>query len=189
MVVRTVSSPGENLLGTLGRMPGGVRPCYDLTWFPMEGEQILIAVEIPFVGDERHKHWAKVVHDVDATKSSGWAFEGDFIAVGGIQDVPINSVVLVYGERGSRANPQIEARVFVANADGTLTPQASAKGRAWARTLRDPVEALLADQAERAIELVEWSPELMRFSDAALLEELERRNRDTEGLRPPSASP
>ena len=144
---------------------------------PVETEPILVAVEVPSVGDERHKQWAKVVHDVDATKASGWAFEGEFIAVGGIQDVPSNSVVLVYGEKGSRANPQIEARVYVANADGTLSFHTSAKGRAWARTLRDPVEDLLATVEERPIEQVGWAPDLMRYTDEALRQELERRDR------------
>jgi hypothetical protein len=155
----------------------------------MVNEEILVAVEIPLVGDDRHKHWAKVVHDVDPTKSSGWAFEGDFIAVGGIQDVPVNAVVLVYGEKGSRANPQIEARVYTANADGTLSHQAAAKGRAWARTLRDPVEELLAAMADRPLELQGWGPELMLFSDEALEEELERRRRAAERLQPRPENP
>src|SRR5690606_8979860 len=105
----------------------------------------IVAVEIPYVGDERRKNWAKVVHAVDPTKSSGWAYVGDFIAAGGIQDVPAGSVVLVYGERGSRANPTPEARLYTANPDGTLSEHTAARGRAWARTLRDEVERLLAD--------------------------------------------
>ncbi len=104
---------------------------------------VLVAVEIPQVGDERHKNWAKVVDAVDTSKASGWAYDGPFIATGGIQDVPIGSVVLVYGERGSRANPQITARVYTVNPDSTLSLEAEAKGKAWARTLRDPVEKCL----------------------------------------------
>jgi hypothetical protein len=132
----------------------------------------LVAVEIPLVGDERHKHWAKVVHGVDPAKASGWAYVGDFIAAGGIQDVPAGSVILVYGERGSRANPQIEARVFVANPDATLSEHGSAKGKAWARTLRDQVELLL--DGDRPIHL-DWQPALETFSAEALAEELIRR--------------
>ncbi|MEA1902926.1 MAG: hypothetical protein U9N56_05300, partial [Actinomycetota bacterium] len=94
-------------------------------------------------GDERHKNWAKVVESVDTTKSSGWAYDGEFVAVGGIQDIPAGSVLLVYGERGSRANPQIAARVFTVNPDSTLSFEAEAKGKAWARTLRDPIERCL----------------------------------------------
>jgi hypothetical protein len=100
----------------------------------------MVAVEIPLVGDERHKNWAKVVENVDTSKASGWAFDGPFVAVGGVQDVPAGSTLLVYGERGSRANPQITARVYTANADATLTFESEAKGRAWARTLRDLIE-------------------------------------------------
>lgn len=106
-------------------------------------DMVLVAVEIPQVGDERHKNWAKVVDAVDTSKASGWAYDGPFIATGGIQDVPIGSVVLVYGERGSRGNPQITARVYTVNPDSTLSLEAEAKGKAWARTLRDPVEKCL----------------------------------------------
>lgn len=102
-----------------------------------------MAVDIPLVGDERHKNWAKIVDNVDTSRSSGWAFDGGFVAAGGIQDVPAGSVLLVYGERGSRAHPQSAARVYTVNADATLTLEAEAKGQAWARTLRDPIERLL----------------------------------------------
>lgn len=134
--------------------------------------------EIPILGDERRKNWAKVVHNVDPSKSSGWAYEGDFIAVGGIQDVPVGSVVLVYGEKGSRTNPVPEAGVYTANSDGTLSRHHHAKGRAWARTLRDGVQRLLDDGTDRPIEQLEWSPQLARYSDDALLHELERRGID-----------
>jgi hypothetical protein len=128
----------------------------------------VVAVEIPLVGDERHKNWAKVVFEVDETKSSGWAFVGDFIAAGGIQDVPAGSVVLVYGERGSRSNPQIEARVYQANADATLSHLQTAKGRAWARTIRDTVQELLGQEPDLAIDL-------SFVTDEVLMAEVQRR--------------
>ena len=140
-------------------------------------DAVMIAVEVPLVGGDRQKHWAKLVTSVDVTKASGWAFEGEFIADGGVQDVPEGSVLLVYGERGSRANPRPEARVYVAIADGTLSQRGEAKGRAWARTLRDTVERLLEDAAAAPLPAHEWDPQLMRYSDAALHEELERRRR------------
>jgi hypothetical protein len=138
-------------------------------------DEPLVAVEIPSVGDVRLKSWAKVVHSVDETKASGWAFDGEFIAAGGIQDVPVGSVVLVYGERGSRANPQSEACVFVANPDATVTPHSSGKGRAWARTIRDDVVRLLDEQAERPVAVRGWAPDLLLYADEALVEELRRR--------------
>ena len=69
-------------------------------------DRVLVAVDVPLVGDERHKNWARIVESVDNNKTSGWAFEGPFLATGGIQDVPMGSTLLVYGERGSRANPR-----------------------------------------------------------------------------------
>jgi len=134
-----------------------------------------VAVEIPLVGDERRKNWAKVVTNVDDSLATGWAFDGEFIATGGIQDVEPGCVVLVYGEKGSRANPAIEARVFTVHADATLSLRASARGRAWARTLRDTIEDLLAEVNETPIEQVGWSPDLLRYSDEALVEEIKRR--------------
>lgn len=130
-------------------------------------EQVFVAVEVPLVGDERHKNWAKVVENVDTSKSSGWAFDGPFVAAGGIQDVPAGGVLLVYGERGSRSNPQSSARVYRVNADATLTLEAEARGRAWARTLRDPIESLLG---------VEHNPlDLSHLPDHVLVDELRSR--------------
>ena len=131
------------------------------------GEQVLVAVEVPLVGDARHKNWAKVVDSVDTTKSSGWAYDGAFVATGGIQDVPAGSALLVYGERGSRANPQISAKVYIVNSDATLSLEAEASGKAWARTLRDPIEQLLG---------IEPSPfDLSHLPDDVLVDELRAR--------------
>lgn len=133
----------------------------------------LVAVEIPQVGDERLKTWAKVVDSVDEARSTGWAFVGGFIATGGIQDVPAGSVILVYGEKGSRANPRPLAAVYTANPDGTLTHHAEASGRAWARTLRDTVAELLSPELPSAP-----GPriDLSSVSDQDLLDEIRRRD-------------
>lgn len=136
---------------------------------------VTVAVDVPLVGDERRKNWAKVVDYVDTDKSSGWAYHGDFVATGGIQDVDAPCVLLVYGERGSTANPQVEARAYLVNTDGTLSLQASATGRAWARTLRDPIVDLLAMDTPLPIAAREWSPELMDYSEDALRAEIKRR--------------
>jgi len=138
-------------------------------------ESILVAVDVPIVGDERRKNWAKIITSVDETLATGWAFEGEFIATGGIQDVPIGSIILSYGERGSRANPQIEASITRVNPDATLTPIVSAKGRAWARTLRDQVVELLAEQENAPIVAKPWDHALLQFSDDAIREEYLRR--------------
>jgi len=136
------------------------------TLIPME-DRVLVAIEVPLLGDERHKNWAKIVESVDTSKSSGWAFDGPFVATGGIQDVPAGSVLLIYGERGSRGNPQITAKVFIVNADATISMEAEAKGKAWARTIRDAVERCLG---------MEKAPlDLSYLSDDLLADELRAR--------------
>jgi hypothetical protein len=136
---------------------------------------VTVAVDVPLLGDERRKNWAKVVHNVDTDKSTGWAYDGEFVATGGIQDIDAPCVLLVYGEKGSKANPQMEARVYVVNTDGTLSVQATATGRAWARTLRDMVVELLESDVPIVPASREWGPELMEYADDALRSELKRR--------------
>lgn len=134
-----------------------------------------VAVDVPLIGDDRRKNWAKVVEHVDTDKSSGWAYHGEFVATGGIQDIDAPCVLLVYGERGSKANPQLEARAYLVNTDGTLSLHATATGRAWARTLRDPIVDLLEADTPMPIASRPWSPELMAYSEDALRAELQRR--------------
>jgi hypothetical protein len=138
-------------------------------------DEILVPIDVPLVGDERRKNWAKIVVNVDESMATGWAYEGEFIATGGIQAVPIGSIILSYGERGSRTNPQVEARVLKVNSDGTLSLVTSAKGRAWARTLRDKIVDLLDEQADVPLTQIDWDPSLIRYTSEALREELSRR--------------
>jgi hypothetical protein len=136
--------------------------------------EVTVAVEVPLVGDHRLKNWAKVVTNVDPDQNGGWAYDGEFIATGGIQDVTAPSVLLVYGERGSRGDPRPEAHLYLVNTDATLTLHSTATGRAWARTLRDSVVELLERDfpfpAQRS-----WDESLIGYSDDALRAELARR--------------
>jgi hypothetical protein len=126
-----------------------------------------VPIDVPLLGDERHKNWAKVVQSVDEARATGWAYEGPFVATGGIQDLPLGATLLVYGERGSRANPQITARVYTVNADATLSLEAEARGKAWARTLRDTVERCLGYEA--------GAPDLSFLPDDVIADELRSR--------------
>lgn len=129
---------------------------------------VLVAVHVPQLGDERRRHWAKLVTGVDTSKSSGWAYVGDFVADGGIQDLPAGGVLLVYGERGGQSNPRSEANLYTIGFDASLTLEASASGRAWARTLRDRVAELLD------LELPS-GPDLSAIPDEFLADELRAR--------------
>jgi hypothetical protein len=102
--------------------------------------EALVAVSVPQLGDARRRHWVKAI---DESKSSGWAYEGDFVADGGTQDLPVGALLLLYGERGSSSNPQSLAALYSVGADSTLTLEGEASGRAWARTLRDRAQEVL----------------------------------------------
>lgn len=140
-------------------------------------ETVTVAIEVPLIGDGRLKNWAKIVSNVDPNGADGWAFDGSFIATGGIQDVEAPGVLLVYGERGSRGNPNSEARVYLINTDATLTLHTTVTGRAWARTLRDTVADLVAADRPILPGARPWDAHLMGYSDAALDQEQARRRR------------
>ncbi len=53
------------------------------------------------------------------------------------------------------------------NADATLTLEAEAKGQAWARTLRDPIERILGEER--------GAIDLSRVMDETLVDELRAR--------------
>ena len=136
---------------------------------------VTVAVEVPLIGEPRLKSWAKVVTNVDLEKAGGWAYGGEFLSVGGIQDLIAPSVLLVYGERGSRGNPRPQARVYTVNPDSTLSLHAEAEGGTWARTLRDRVIELLEQESSRPKERP-WDENLIGYSDEALRSELARRH-------------
>jgi hypothetical protein len=135
--------------------------------------EVIVAVQVPQLGDERRRHWAKIVSSVDETKSTGWAFVGEFVADGGIQDLPAGAVLLLYGERGGNANPRPEANLYTIGPDATLTLEASAKGRAWARTLRDRAVELMAGANLSSGQST--GPNLTAIPDSFLVEELQSR--------------
>ena len=131
--------------------------------------EVIVAVHVPQLGDERRRHWAKMVTSVDESKSTGWAFVGEFVADGGIQDLPAGGVLLVYGERGSNTNPRPEASLYTIGPDATLSLEGSASGRAWARTLRDRAVELLRSNGHRS------GPDLSSIPDEYLVDELRAR--------------
>lgn len=131
--------------------------------------EVIVPVRVPQLGDERRRHWAKIISSVDETKSTGWAFVGEFVADGGIQDLPAGGVLLLYGERGSNDNPRSEASLYTIGPDATLTLEASASGRAWARTLRDRAVELVSSGGESG------GPDLSAIPDEYLVHDLRAR--------------
>jgi hypothetical protein len=136
-------------------------------------ENFLVPVLVPQLGDERRRHWAKLVTSVDSSRATGWAFVGEFVADGGIQDLPAGGILLVYGERGGQSNPRPEASLYSIGPDATLTLEASATGRAWARTLRDRAQELVGEP--NSTRAGSRAPALRDVSDDELVEELRAR--------------
>ena len=110
-----------------------------------------------------------MISAVDESKSTGWAFVGEFVADGGIQDLPAGGILLVYGERGSNSNPRPEANLYTIGADASLTLEGSASGRAWARTLRDRAVELVGANGQNS------GPDLSSIPDEYLVCELKSR--------------
>jgi len=132
-----------------------------------------VPIEVPLLGDDRRRHWAKLVTGVDTSKATGWAYAGEFVLDGGVQDLPAGGLLLVYGERGSAQNPRPEAALYTIGPDSTLTLEAVASGRAWARTLRDRAADLLGDPQRSG-------PDLSSIHTDDLIDELRRRGFRTE---------
>ena len=129
----------------------------------------MVAVMVPQLGDARRRHWAKLVTSVDDSKTSGYAYIGEFVADGGIQDLPVGGLLLLYGERGSNANTQPEASLYTIGLDASLTLEGSSSGRAWARTLRDRAVELLGSSDQQG------GPDFSSIPDEYLIDELKSR--------------
>lgn len=145
----------------------GLPESFGVTYCRRVGEMI-VAVSVPQLGDARRRHWAKLVTEVDESKATGWAYQGEFVADGGTQDVPVGALLLLYGERGSSANPQPVAALYSVGADSSLTLEAEASGRAWARTLRDRALDILKQAKGRV-------PDLSSVESRQLADELSGR--------------
>lgn len=101
------------------------------------------------------KSWRKVVFDVDMTKSTGYAFNGEFLQTGKMAEVDIGAFIIVYDEtpnnneldeddvvhplvRPLRGNENhIEVKFYQVERDGSLREMFSVEGRSWAIQLRD----------------------------------------------------
>lgn len=95
--------------------------------------------------DRRFKHWAKRVTGVDASQSTGYAFEGDFINEGTVEcEGP--GVYLVCTRRGSRNYQTATYNVVLMNVQGELALtdiQTTDKTRGWALRIRDEIAGLV----------------------------------------------
>jgi hypothetical protein len=104
-------------------------------------------VEVRDFGDRRYKQWARLLTSVDRSKSDGYAFQGEFLALGRKHELEVGSLVLYYGEAGSRNNHCPCVRVQRVEADGGLSTiyQKMDLGRNWVLDVRDEIAELIAE--------------------------------------------
>lgn len=130
-------------------------------------------VTIPAFGDRRFKQWAKALKKVDTSKKNGYAFEGDFLRINDLAELPVGSYVLSYGKFGSRANCKPAARLQRVEANGSLTDIVERTGlsESWTLEVRDEIASIVNAEASEAAE----ENLLAGFSDEELLAEIKRR--------------
>jgi hypothetical protein len=107
--------------------------------------------------DTRFRSWAKEIISVDASKSNGYAFEGDFINEGTVEVEIKPRLYLVMTTAGSRKYQTRTYTVVAMDADGNLAAtdiQTTDKTRGWALRIRDQVAALLAEMEANESESV-----------------------------------
>jgi len=110
-------------------------------------------IEIPELGDERFKRWAKKIDRVDLNHSNGYAFEGQWLQYGRKAELEVGTLILLYREVGSRKNHQPKVTVARVEEDGKLNPILKTLGWNWALDLRDSVAELLAEKKEEVSDL------------------------------------
>jgi hypothetical protein len=108
-----------------------------------------VKVRIPAPRDHRFKSWARLITGVDCSRKDGYAFQGPWLRRGRLDELPVQALVLLYDEVGSRRHHHPEVEVLRVQGDGSLAQVEDdrgplrAEGRDWALLLRDRVAALL----------------------------------------------
>ena len=130
-----------------------------------------IIVTIPDYGKRGKRCWARILTGVDRTKTTGYAFQGDWLTPGRMYELPIGTIVLLGWESGSVSRRVKMAALFCVNAGG-LEEVVRAEGDDWALQLRDKAAELLTASGGPA---VECGNRLAEFADDELIAELRRR--------------
>lgn len=118
---------------------------------------------------ERFKAWAKVLTKVDTTKDNGYAFEGRFIKINRLAEIPDNCVVLTFEETGSVKNRLYAASLYQIT-DGVREVAHTVSGNDWALRLRAKAADLINAPAPQGL-----SNPLAEFTTVDLIAELRRR--------------
>jgi hypothetical protein len=117
----------------------------------------LVKIRVPSPRDSRFKSWARLITGVDRSRKDGYAFQGPWLRRGRLDELPVQALVLLYDEVGSRRYHHPEVEVLRVQGDGSLAQVEDdrgplrAEGWDWALLLRDRVAAFLDAAPERPL--------------------------------------
>ena len=98
-------------------------------------------IEIPSARDSRWKSWRRELTGVDVTKTTGYAFQGDWLTAGRKAELEVGSYVLIYDEIGSAKHHKPEVQICKVTEED-LQEVLAAEGWSWALDLRDAAAEL-----------------------------------------------
>jgi hypothetical protein len=117
-----------------------------------------VIITMPEVPDERWKAWAKILEDVDKSKSSGYAFIGKFISLSRKRnevkyELEVGTIIMVYAEVGSRKyhKPTITLYEVLENGELEEIYYCECSGYSWALEVRDDIYEILKKKKAEAV--------------------------------------
>jgi len=96
-----------------------------------------VNVEIPETLGSYIIKWSKIVHEIDREYNNGYAFKGDWLKVGYLNQVQLYDVILVVSRAYTLGVREPGAFVFEAGEQGRLIPIMEAIGFDWAHTVKE----------------------------------------------------
>ena len=126
-------------------------------------------INVPRIGEARFKQWTKTVASVDTKKTTGYAFEGEFIFQ--LAELHVGTYMLAFGSEGTRAKNTPLVVLYRVTTDGLEEVYRKEKLSVtkWALEVRDDIAQIINEKQEN-------NP-LENFSTSTLIVELKRRGK------------
>ena len=126
-------------------------------------------IDVPRIGEARFKQWTKTVASVDTKKTTGYAFEGEFILQ--LAELHVGTYMLAFGSEGTRAKNTPLVVLYRVTTDGLEEVYRKEKLSVtkWALEVRDDIAQIINEKQEN-------NP-LENFSTSTLIAELQRRGK------------
>jgi len=98
------------------------------------------------IGDRRFKKWVKILEGVDRDISNGYAFQGTFIGFDRQAELPVGTLLLYFGMKGSRRFQRPCVALKEVTPEGRLETlyERDRLDLSWALDVRDDIAAIVA---------------------------------------------